>query len=168
MKRAFVALLGLTAALASASTEDDERRFEEARRQIQADQAKAGEEVAREEADAAAAYRAQELAEEPARLRRLGTEDLCVQYGNTMRGDDTQLQRIAEAEAKRRGLPVTRRHAKAEKVGIGDGICQVLAAWGEPQSRRRITLANRVSVTLFYGSRTMVELTNGRVTAIVN
>lgn len=163
MNRLALALLLTSAATAGADTADDVRRFEDAQREIRAvhQQAEA------EDARARAAERAATLAAEPGRLRRLAADDLCADLGDAAR-EDPELLRLAVAEARRRGLAVSTQAAQRQQVRIGDSACQVLASWGRPWNSRRVELAGRVSVTHSFGTRTAVEVTNGRVSAILD
>ena len=67
-------------------------------------------------------------------------------------------------EMKRRGLSVNEAITRAQKIRIGDRLCQLYASFGHPDTRNRTVSSGGTRVQYIY-DKTFVYTTNGQITA---
>lgn len=126
------------------------------------------------EAQRHAALVANERQSAAAVLQRINTESLCAQLGHALRTgrafDELYNLRegvlpFARAELTRRRLTFSEAAAKAQRVRIGDGMCQLYASLGMPRSVNRTVTVRGERAQLVYDSGIYVYLQDGRVRA---
>lgn len=109
--------------------------------------------------------------EMPSILRKLDTDDFCVEYGRTLRKEPNpnyapaqNLLKIFTQEASRRGLSIDKNLTSKERIRMGINRCTLYAAWGYPERINRTVGSWGVHAQLIYGDYgPYVYLNNGIV-----
>ena len=100
----------------------------------------------------------------------MSNESLCLAIGTAIResevsgiGSYPELQDLVKKEATRRRLLIDYALVSASKIRLGISECQLLASWGEPESRNRSVGPWGEHIQHVYAGQSFVYTENGRV-----
>ena len=104
-------------------------------------------------------------------LPQMEDAELCAQLGRHVRATESDgmfpgYRQALRVEAARRRLRVNTILMAAERLGLGDSVCQMYAAWGDPDTASVTVTMSSVEAVYYYAGSNAVYASNGTVTAI--